>query len=224
MTTTDTMFPISFKNKRSRKPARLESLIRTLNNLGVSNTMVESDDGDNCEMNIYASFKTELVSAIRTNDISKTSQLLRDQANEHYMIPDFDINFFHTLGKYCKGILWSLLRNSNILEDKLTDSLYFDAVIEGISKTDNHELLKHMTNSHQFALVAEKKLGVYLQCFIEARAYKCLECLTRFLSLINSHDSHMVLKEVFARGIETLDNRVVTIILASMRPSPHLLS
>lgn len=215
---------ISLKKKGSRKPAKLESLIRTLNNLGISNgeaddMMVESDDGDNYEININASFKADLITAIRTNDISKTSQLLRDQANERYMIPDFDIHFFHTLGKYCQGILWSILRNSNILEDKLADLFYFDAIIEGIAKKDNYELLKHMTNSHQLTLITEHKLGAYLQCFIEARAYKCLECLTRFLSLIDSQDSQTVLKEVFARGIETLDNRVVTIILASMRPS-----
>jgi hypothetical protein len=135
------------------------------------------------------------------------------------MVPEFDIHFFHTIGKYCHGLLYSVLRNSNIFEDKLTYPFYFDAIMEGIAKTDNHELLKYMTNTHQLTLITEHKLGVYLQCFIESRAYICLECLTRFLSLINSRDSHTVMKEMFARGIETLDNRVVTIILKSMRPT-----
>jgi hypothetical protein len=218
------MVSISFKKKRS-KPANLEHLIQTLSNLDVSVDktndvmIIDKDEDETDVIQINASFQTELTSAIRTNDITKASQLLRDQAKEQYMVPEFDIHFFHTIGKYCHGLLYSILRNSNIFEDNLTYPFYFDAIIEGIAKTDNHELLKHMTNTHQLTLITEHKLGVYLQCFIEARAYICLECLTRFLSLINSRDSHAVMKEVFARGIETLDNRVVTIILKSMRPT-----
>lgn len=208
----------SFKKQRS-KPNNLESLIDTLKRLDVSsnddNKMV-LDETEFIHLNI--SFKTALIAAIHTNDITKVSQLLREQEKEQYKIPDVDINFFYIIGKYCQGIIYSILRNSNIFEDKFRDSLYFDAIIEGIAKTDNYELLKYMTNTHQLTLITEKQLGVYLQCIIEARAYRCLECLTSYLSMMNSHNSQMVLKEVFARGIETLDNRVVTIILKSMRP------
>lgn len=210
----------SFKKNRS-KGNNLDSLIQTLSKLDVSNKQDEAmdvcDEGHNV-IHINACFKTDLMYAVLNNDISKASQLLRDEAREGYLIAEVDTYFFHMIGKYCQGILYSILRNSNLFEDKFSDPFYFDAIIEGIAKTDNCELLRHMTNTHQLALITEHKLGTYLQCLIESRAYKCLECLTRFLSHMNSQDSQTVLKEVFARGIETLDNRVVTTILKSMKP------
>lgn len=211
---------VMMKKNRS-KGKNLGNLIETLNKFGISDDKPEGMDvcnEENNDIHINACFTTDLISAMRNNDLTKVSQLLREQSREGYYVSEVDIHFFHTIGKYCQGILYSILRNSNLFEDKFTDPLFFDAIIEGVAKTDNQELLRHMTTTHQLCLLTEHKLGSYLQCLIESRAYKCLECLTRFLSHANTQDSRTVLKEVFARGIETLDNRIVTTILKSMKP------
>lgn len=206
--------------KRKVKPNHLESLIQTLNNLNVN----QDKSGDNDTMDIDtsniicidASFQHLMFDAIRKNDVTEVSNLLKEHEGE--LMPHFDISFFHNIGKHSKGILYSMLRNTDIFENNLLNPFCFDAMIEGIGRTDNYELLKHMTNTHQLTLISKEKIGLYLHCFIDARAYKCLEVLVRFISSTNNKGSHIILKELLTMSLERLDNRIMTIVLKSMKP------
>lgn len=209
------------KQHKSKKPSHLDTLINSLTSLSVSrenpdDAMDEEQSEAEDIIHIDVSFQYNLTKAITNNDICQVSQLLLDCVSS--AVPQFDIEFFHRVGKHANGQTYTLLRNSNLFEDYFDKPFYFDAIIEGIAIKDNIDLMKHMTNTHQLTTIKEHKLGIYIHSLIENKAYLSLEVLCAYLSTRNTSDTHTVFKELLTRAIETLDHRIVTIILNGIKP------
>ncbi len=216
------------KQHKSKRPNHLDNLINSLNSLSVGEDTREDkddmmdedhDEGEGDSIQIDVSFKFNLTKAVTNNDVSQVSRLLLEcTLQSSSALPQFDMEFFYKVGKHANGQVYTLLRNSNLFEDYFDKPFYFDAIIEGIAIKDNIDLIKHMTNTHQLTTIKEHKLGIYIHSLIENKAYLSLEVLCGYLSTRNTPDSHIVFKELLSRAIETLDHRIVAIILNGIKP------
>jgi hypothetical protein len=203
------------KKKKLDNSSDLENIIKTLSHLKVDNndtqmrSPMETDVNDTTN---YVASLDDIKAVIICNDVGKLMQLLQHTNLE------IDIDLFYKIGQYSKSLAYIMMRNSDILENYFNTSVYCDAIFEGISLTDNFDLMKHITSAHQLTHVHEERLSTYMHSLIENKAYRSLEILGSYLRFLDTEDSHVVIKNLLSKSIETLDSRIITIVMNLMKP------
>lgn len=215
------MFANKSIKKQRRNVSSVSSLLNSLKKLNVSEpaSVGMEIDTESDVMHINVSFESDLKSSICSNDICHVTQLLSD--NKECLLPQFSMSLFVAIGKYAKGVLYSILRNNNMLEEYFSKPLYFDGLVEGISKTDNFELMRHLTLTHQLALASEEAMSNYFTSLMEGKAYYSLHVLTTFIGSRNTKENFALFQELLTRSFQTLDNRIISIIVNGVRPLKH---
>lgn len=203
----------NFKRVRpSRKSKKLaEDLSTFFESLNVSETKPQ----DTSNSNVLTSIKT----AITSNDFVFMLWFIKQNYKTQ-----FDVETFHILGKFASAQLYTMLRNSDVFDNYIDDCLYFDAIIEGASISDNFELISHMTNTHQFSNISSEKLCSFGYAFIERKAYKCLSSIVLHLSH-QDNEGKYVLKQLLKRTMDYLDTKMVALVLKGLsHATPPLLT
>ncbi len=188
----------------------LENLTRQLNSVSLAHN----------ESNSH-SVLIEWKQNIKDNNVlyflNLTNQFAQGQLSSR--LKNFDEEFFYTLGKYASPSIYTLLKNSDILEQ--FDNPTTLHILEGIASSDNHHLFVHMVNLRDFNCITHNDIHQYSLSLMESKAYNTMRCL---IETINTYASQQLktefvekIKSNMSRVIEQFDSRMIAIIMQGIK-------
>jgi hypothetical protein len=206
--------------KKKTYLSSLEQIIKSLSNsLDINDNKsasmeVDVNMNDNTNDDIIELSPTwleDMKKAIKANNINNVINLLNNSFGDVQPIPDIEL--FNMLGQYGTPEIYTLFRNSNVFEDYIDKSIYVETIIEGLSFSDNNELLIHLTNTHQLTHINEYQLVLFINALMDNKAYNSLNSLCNYIRSKNTKESSLLIKQCLTRSLETLDGRIITVIL-----------
>lgn len=150
-------------------------------------------------------FKKELLSVIKSDDIVKLLQLLKTSNHILNALP-WDCELYFAVGKNVSPGSFDILHMISPFSQNIEK--YFDNFFEGIAYGDNHALLVHVLKRISYKIIINK-----LTLFLDINAMRCFKLSFNFVCKMSTMEEFTkIMHCLLNRNIGTLNSDAIAII------------